>query len=156
MFLRNVDHADNFHAVPSPNNRMNIKISSPSRPKINNKMQCVRKDAVQLGYGTYIWLSVSNVPLNCAVLSLYSVVKQRLKRSTGKVCNCLIQFLLTVVLSIEERFFIRAQRLSERTVFCTLNNSRLSCIPVDGGSHSSLPAAFGRKTADRLIPPYVL
>jgi hypothetical protein len=41
--------------------------------------------------------------LKCAVVSLYSVVKQRLKCNTGKVCNCLIQFLLTVVLSIEER-----------------------------------------------------
>jgi hypothetical protein len=55
--------------------------------------------------------------LKCAVVPLYSVVKQRLKCNTGKVCNCLIQFLLTMVLSIEERVFIRAQRLSERTVF---------------------------------------
>jgi hypothetical protein len=52
----------------------------------------------------------------CAVVSLYSVVKQRLKCNTGKVCNCLIQFLLTVVLSIEVRVFIGEQRLSERTV----------------------------------------
>jgi hypothetical protein len=33
-------------------------------------------------------------------------VKQRLKCSTGKVCNCLIQFFLTMVLSIEERVFL--------------------------------------------------
>jgi mannose/fructose/N-acetylgalactosamine-specific phosphotransferase system component IID len=26
--------------------------------------------------------------------------------NTGKVCNCLIQFLLTMVLSIEERVFL--------------------------------------------------
>jgi hypothetical protein len=39
-----------------------------------------------------------------------------LKWNTGKVCNCLIQFLLTMVLSIEEYDFISAQRLSERTV----------------------------------------
>jgi hypothetical protein len=39
-----------------------------------------------------------------------------LKCNTGKVCNCLIQFLLAMVLSIEERVFISAQRLSERTV----------------------------------------
>jgi hypothetical protein len=32
------------------------------------------------------------------------------------VCNCLIQFLLTTFLSIEELFLISAQRLSERTV----------------------------------------
>jgi hypothetical protein len=44
--------------------------------------------------------------LKCAVVSLYSVVKQRLKCNTGKVCNCLIQFLLTVVLSIEKRGFL--------------------------------------------------
>jgi hypothetical protein len=46
------------------------------------------------------------LPLKCAVVSLYSVVKQRLKCNTGKVCNCLIQFLLTTVLSIEKRVFL--------------------------------------------------
>jgi hypothetical protein len=61
---------------------------------------------VHLGYGTYVWLSVSNLPLKCAVVSLYSVVKLRLKCNTGKVCNCLIQFLLTVVLSNEESVFL--------------------------------------------------
>jgi hypothetical protein len=60
------------------------------------------------------------LPLKCAVVSLYSVVKQRLKCNTGKVFNCLIQFLLTVVLSSEERVFISAQRLSERTVLCRI------------------------------------
>jgi hypothetical protein len=52
---------------------------------------------LHLGYGTYIWLSVSKLPLKCAVVSLYSVVKQRLKCNTGKVCNGLIRFLLTMV-----------------------------------------------------------
>jgi hypothetical protein len=61
-------------------------------------------------------LSVSKLPLQCAVVSLYSVVKQRMKCNIGKVCNCLIQFLLTMVLSIEERVFISAKRLSECTV----------------------------------------
>jgi hypothetical protein len=56
----------------------------------------VQKVAVHLGYGTYIWLSVSKLPLKC-IVSLCSVVKQRLKCNTGKVCNCLIQFLLTMV-----------------------------------------------------------
>jgi hypothetical protein len=65
---------------------------------------------------TYILLSVSKLPLKCAVVSLYSVVKQRFKCNTGKVCNCLTQFLLIMVLSIEERVFISAQRLSERSV----------------------------------------
>jgi hypothetical protein len=44
--------------------------------------------------------------LKCAVVSLYSVVKQRLKCNTGKVGNCLIQFLLTVVLSIGEHVLV--------------------------------------------------
>jgi hypothetical protein len=44
--------------------------------------------------------------LKYAVVSLYSVVKQQLECNTGKVCNCFIQFLLTVVLSIEERLFL--------------------------------------------------
>jgi len=39
-------------------------------------------------------------------ISLYSVVKQRLKCNTGKVFNSLIQFLLTVVLLIEECVFL--------------------------------------------------
>jgi hypothetical protein len=39
-------------------------------------------------------------------ISLYSAVKQRLKCNTVKLFNCLNQFLLTVVLSIEERVFI--------------------------------------------------
>jgi hypothetical protein len=39
-------------------------------------------------------------------ISLFSAVKQRLKCNTGKVFNCLNQFLLTVVLSIEERVFL--------------------------------------------------
>jgi hypothetical protein len=59
------------------------------------EVQCVQKVALHLGYVTWIWLSVSTLPLMCAVVSLYSVVKQQLKCNTGKVCNCLIQFLLT-------------------------------------------------------------
>jgi hypothetical protein len=56
------------------------------------EIQYVRKVAVHLGYGTYIWLSVSKLQFKCAVISLYLVVKQRLNCITGKVCNCLIQF----------------------------------------------------------------
>jgi hypothetical protein len=61
---------------------------------------------VHIGYGTEIWLSVAKLSLQCAVVSLYSVIKQWLKCNTGKVCNCLIQFLLTMVLSIEECVFL--------------------------------------------------
>jgi hypothetical protein len=46
----------------------------------------------------YVDLVVSiEVAVKCAVVSLYSVVKQWLKCNTGKVCNCLIQYLLTMV-----------------------------------------------------------
>jgi hypothetical protein len=81
----------------------------PSTLNIKNKgfyIQRFRKVAVHLRYGTYIWLSVWKMLFQCAVFSLYSVVKQRLKCNTGKVCNCLIQFLLTTVLSIEERVLL--------------------------------------------------
>jgi hypothetical protein len=69
---------------------------------------------VHLGYGTYIWLSVSKLPFKYAVVSLYSVVKQRLECNTGKVFNCLIQFLLTVVLSFGGTYFTCWVRLSRR------------------------------------------
>jgi len=46
-------------------------------------------------------------------ISLYSVVKQRLKCNPGKVLNCLIQFVVTVVLSIEERVFLVDHVLQE-------------------------------------------
>jgi hypothetical protein len=79
--------------------------------------QCVRKVAVHLGYVTYIWLSLSKLPLKCAVVSLYSVVKQRLKCNTSKVRNCLIQFLLyRRSWTSFPTTFKSAQRLSECTV----------------------------------------
>jgi hypothetical protein len=52
-----------------------------------------QKSLCTLGYGVYISLSVA---LRCAVVSLYSVVKQRLNCNTSKVFNYLIQFLLTM------------------------------------------------------------
>jgi hypothetical protein len=58
---------------------------------VGHEIQCIQKVAVHLGYSTYIWLSVSKLPLKCAVDSLYSVAKQQLKCNTGKVCNCLIR-----------------------------------------------------------------
>jgi hypothetical protein len=45
----------------------------------------------------YVNLVVSiEAAVKCAVVSPYSVVKQRLKCNTGKVCNCLIRFLRTI------------------------------------------------------------
>jgi hypothetical protein len=53
----------------------------------------------------YVHLVVSmKLPLQCAVVSLYSVVKQRLKCNTSKVCNCVIQFLLTMFLPMRNVF----------------------------------------------------
>jgi hypothetical protein len=40
-------------------------------------IRCIQKVTVQLGYSTKIWLSVSKLLLKCAVVSLYSVVKQQ-------------------------------------------------------------------------------
>jgi hypothetical protein len=72
---------------------------------------------VHLGYGTYICLSVSKLPLKCSVVSLYSVVIQPLNSNTVELCNCLIQFLLTMVRGHHfQQFFVSAQRLSEHTV----------------------------------------
>jgi hypothetical protein len=42
----------------------------------------------------------------CAVISGHSFVKQRLKCNTGKVCNCLIQFLLSMVLLINLQYLL--------------------------------------------------
>jgi hypothetical protein len=53
-----------------------------------------------------VWLSVLKLPLKCAIVSLYSVVKQLLKYNTDKMCNCLIKFLLSMFLSINERVFL--------------------------------------------------
>jgi hypothetical protein len=82
---------------------------------VQNTMRSENRFALRL---RYVDLDVSiEVAVEVCLLSLYSVVKQRLKCNTGKVCNCLIQFLYTMILSIEELVFISAQRLSERTVF---------------------------------------
>jgi hypothetical protein len=39
------------------------------------------------------WLSVSKFPLKCAVVSLYSVVKQRLKCDAGEVFSHIIKLI---------------------------------------------------------------
>jgi hypothetical protein len=48
-------------------------------------VQFVRKVAVRLLYVDLV--DSIEVPVECAVVLLYSVVKQRLKNNTGKVCN---------------------------------------------------------------------
>jgi hypothetical protein len=82
-------------------------------------VQCFRKVAVHLGYGTWNWLSVSKLMLKCAVVSLYSVVKQRLKCSTVKVCNCLIQFLLTMVLSVDFQHLLQVHSNFPKALYKT-------------------------------------
>jgi hypothetical protein len=64
--------------------------------------------------------------LKCAVVSLYSAVKQRLQCNTGKVCDCLIQFLLTVVLSIEERVFVAKYFFREGNRYSDLVQQRFA------------------------------
>jgi hypothetical protein len=59
--------------------------------------------ALRLRYvGLVISIEVA-VEVSCC-FTLFS--KQLLKRNTGKVFNCLIQILLTMVLSIEERVLL--------------------------------------------------
>jgi hypothetical protein len=62
------------------------------------------------------------LPLKCAVVSLYSAVEQWLKFNTGKVCNCLIQLLLTMVQEKQIQNLLSSQQLSERTVYEFGNN----------------------------------
>jgi hypothetical protein len=55
-----------------------------------------RSTRILLSFG---WIPLVSVGflfslVRCAVVSLHSVVKQRLKCTTGRVCNCLIQFVL--------------------------------------------------------------
>jgi hypothetical protein len=64
--------------------------------------------------------------LQCAVISQYSVVKQRLKCNTGKVFNCLIQFLFTVVLSTEERVFLVEYFFREGNIYTDLVQEQLA------------------------------
>jgi hypothetical protein len=80
---------------------------------------------VHLGYFTYIWLPVSKLPLKCAVVSLYSVVKQRLKCNTGEVCNCLIPLLITVVLAIEE--LVKSHSILLYQTFICVEQQNLQC-----------------------------
>jgi hypothetical protein len=61
-------------------------------------LQCVQKVAVHLGYVTYVDLVISiEVAVKVCCCFTVFVCKQRLKCNTGKVCNCLIQLLLTMV-----------------------------------------------------------
>jgi hypothetical protein len=93
-------------------------------------VQCVRKVAVHLGYGTQIWLSVSKLPLKCAVVSLYSVVKQQLKCNTGKVRNCLIQFLLTIVRAHHFQHVLKCtSTFRTHSKVCLNVNTRLTTCP---------------------------
>jgi hypothetical protein len=111
-------------------------------------IQCFLKVAVHLGYGTLIWLSVSKLPLQCAVVSLYSVVKQRLKCNTGQGCNCLIQFLLTMVLPIDFQHLLQVHSnfLNGRYIGYSSNTVgyaiRILCRPVL--MWFGLPSTHGR------------
>jgi hypothetical protein len=81
------NHSARIHVLPS----VGVLWNQSQNFLVHQHITCVRKVAVHLGYGTYIWLSVTKLTLQCAVIWLYSVVKQWLKCNTGKVCNCLVQ-----------------------------------------------------------------
>jgi hypothetical protein len=76
---------------------------------VKNSTRCgaFGKSLCTYGYGTYIWLSVPKLPLQCAAVSLYLAVKQRLKCNTGKVCNCLIQFYSVCFVDITSNIFYK-------------------------------------------------
>jgi hypothetical protein len=84
---------------------------------VNSTVSSESRCALRLQY-VDLFVSIE-VAVDVAVVSLYSVVKQQLKRNTGKVCNCFIQFLLTMAHEKRiQKSFISAQRLSDRTVQC--------------------------------------
>jgi hypothetical protein len=58
-------------------------------------------------------------------VSLYSVAERRLKCNTGEVFNCLIQFLLTMVLSIEERVFVVEEAFPDSNRYTDLVQQQL-------------------------------
>jgi hypothetical protein len=81
-------------------------------------------------------LSVSKLPLQCAVVSLCSVVKQRFKCNTGKVCNCLVLFnhygffKLRNVFFLLNTFFEKATESEKSINFLSLNLDGLPFRPA--------------------------
>jgi hypothetical protein len=84
-------------------------------------------------YGTYIWLSVSKLLLECAVVSLYSVVKKWLKCNTGKVCNCLIQFKSGSGLYRHSRTSLPTPSVSAATfqMHCSISHACVGCLAAN-------------------------
>jgi hypothetical protein len=80
-------------------------------------IQCVRKVAVHLGYG-YLDLVVS-IEVAVEVCCLFHC--NQLKCNTGKVCNCLLQFLLTVVLSVDLQHLYKCTATYRTYYICAVN-----------------------------------
>jgi hypothetical protein len=76
-------------------------IASGPECTVRSESRC----ALRLRYVDLV-VSIEVAVEGCAVVSLYSVVKQRLKCNTGKVCNCLVQFLLTMVHEIRIQYLL--------------------------------------------------
>jgi hypothetical protein len=72
--------------------------SGPDRLPVDvSTLRSESRCALRLGYVDFVVSIEVAAEVCCYVISLDSVVKQRLKCYTGKVCNCLIQFLLAMV-----------------------------------------------------------
>jgi hypothetical protein len=85
-------------------------------------------------------------------ISLYSAVKQRLKCNTGTVFDCLNQFLLTVVLSIEERVFIVQYVFREGNRYTDLVQEQFAeKFPETPVTHRSAFRRLIEKTGFRLV-----
>jgi hypothetical protein len=80
--------------------------------------------ALRLQYSTVRRSGYQYQSFHLSVLLLHCI--QRLKGNTGKVCNCLIQFLLAVVLSIEERAFIVEYVLQEGNRYTNLEQQQFA------------------------------
>jgi hypothetical protein len=80
------------------------------------------------------FVSVSRLSLKCTVVSLHSTVKQRMKCNFRRVFNCLIKFLLTMVLSTEERVFLveyvlrAGNRYTDLVRFLSVGSSKICSV----------------------------
>jgi Cdc6-like AAA superfamily ATPase len=87
-----------------------------------------------------------------------SGVKQRLKCNTGKVCNCLIQFLLTAVLSIEERVFLveyvfrEGNRYTDLVLEQFAEKFQETPVPHRNAVHRDRPRTLNELKTLRVVP----
>jgi len=81
---------------------MHVVMSCPSYTMCSESHCALRLRYVNLVVSVEVAVEVC-----CCCVTFHCIqLSNRLKCNTGKAFNCLIQFLLTVVLSIEERVFL--------------------------------------------------